>query len=79
LLPPGGSAALLIMTYAYVVGSTPFATLGVVLQAQFMIRYYYNLEMTLLNKSILLMAVGAILLVAWWLAERGRKQGAIHE
>jgi len=79
LLPPGGSAALLIMTYAYVVGSTPFATLGVVLQAQYLIRYYYSLEMTLLNKSILLMAVGAILLVAWWLAERGRKQGAVHE
>jgi len=79
LLPPGGSAALLIMTFAYVTGSAPFATLGVVLQAQYIIRYYYSLEMSLLNKSFLLMAVGAILLVAWWLAERARRQGAIHE
>ena len=79
LLPPGGSAALLIMTFAYVTGSTPFATLGVVLQAQYFIRYYYSLEMSLLNKSFLLMAVGVILLVSWWLAERARRQGAIHE
>jgi len=62
-----------------VTGSTLFATLGVVLQAQYIIRYYYSLEMSLLNKSFLLMAVGALLLVAWWFAERGRKQGAIHE
>lgn len=79
LLPPGGSAALLIMTFAYVTGSTLFATLGVALQAQYMIRYYYSLEMSLLNKSFLLMAVGAILLLAWWFAQRGRQQGAIHE
>ncbi len=79
LLPPGGSAALLIMTFAYVTGSTPFATLGVVLQAQYMIRYYYSLEMSLLNKSFLLMAVGAVLLVAWWFAEHNRQRGAIHE
>lgn len=79
LLPPGGSAALLIMTFAYVTGSTPFATLGVVLQAHFIIRYYYSLEMSLLNKSFLLMAVGVVLLVAWWFVERGRKHGAIHE
>ncbi len=44
-----------------------------------MIRYYYSLEMSLLNKSFLLMAVGAILLVAWWFAERGRQHGATHE
>jgi hypothetical protein len=43
LLPPGGSAALLIMTFAYVTGSMLFATLGIALQAQYMIRYYYSL------------------------------------
>lgn len=79
LLPPGGSAALLIMTFAYVTGSVPFATLGVVLQAQYMVRYYYSLEMSLLNKSFLMMAVGVVLLVAWWLAERSRKSGVTHE
>lgn len=70
LLPPGGSAALLIMTFAFVTGSAPYALLGVALQSQFIIRYYYSLEMNLLDKSLLLMAVGAVLLLAWWLAQR---------
>ncbi len=70
LLPPGGSAALLIMTFAFVTGSGPYALLGVALQSQFIIRYYYSLEMNLLNKSLLLMAVGAILLLTWWLLQR---------
>ena len=70
LLPAGGSAALLLMTLAYVTGSMSLATLGIVLQAQFIIRYYYSLEMTLLNKSFLLMAVGVVILVAWWLVQR---------
>ncbi len=70
LLPAGGSAALLLMTLAYVTGSMSMATLGIALQAQFIIRYYYSLEMTLLNKSFLLMAVGVVILVAWWLAQR---------
>ena len=70
LLPAGGSAALLLMTLAYVTGSMTLAALGVVLQAQFIIRYYYSLEMTLLNKSFLLMAVGIVILATWWLAQR---------
>ena len=77
LLPPGGSAALLLMTLAYVTGWMSFATLGIALQAQFIFRYYYSLEMTLLDKSLLLMAVGVVLLVAWWLVQRGaRKESA---
>ena len=75
LLPPGGSAALLLMTLAYVTGSMAFATLGIALQAQFIVRYYYSLEMTLLDKSLLLMAVGVVLLVAWWFAQRGAPKG----
>lgn len=74
LLPAGGSAALLLMTLAYVTGSMSLASLGVALQAQFIIRYYYSLEMTLLDKSFLLMAVGVVILVAWWLAQRGEPE-----
>ncbi len=77
LLPAGGSAALLLMTLAYVTGSMPLAALGIFLQIQFIIRYYYSLEMTLLNKSFLLMAVGIVILAAWWLAQRNaQKRGA---
>ncbi len=76
LLPPGGSAALLLMAFAYVTGSMSFATLGIVLQAQFIFRYYYSLEMTLLNKSLLLMAVGVVLLSAWWFVQRSERQGS---
>ncbi len=70
ILPPGGSAAMLLLMLAFVVGSRPFAVVGAALQAQWLVRYYYSLEMDLLNKSILLMAVGLLLLVAWWLANR---------
>jgi uncharacterized membrane protein len=76
LLPPGGSAALLLMTLAYVTGSMAFATLGIVLQAQFIMRYYYSLEMTLLDKSLLLMAVGVVLLLAWWFVQRSERRGS---
>lgn len=70
LLPPGGSAAMLILMLAYVIGSKPFALLGAALQAQFIVRYYYSLEMNLLDKSLLLMGVGALLLALWWLLRR---------
>jgi len=73
LLPVGGSAALLLMTFAYVVGSKPLAALGVVLQVQFIVRYYYNLDLSLLHKSLLLMAVGIVLIGAWWLLGRHRE------
>lgn len=70
LLPPGGSAAMLILMLAFVIGSKPFALLGTALQVQFVIRYYYSLDMNLLDKSLLLMAVGLLLIAAWWLVWR---------
>ena len=70
LLPAGGSAAMLLLMVAFVIGSRPFAIIGALLQTLFVIRYYYFLEMTLLNKSLLLMGAGAVLLVAWWLIHR---------
>lgn len=70
LLPPGGSAAMLILMLSFVIGSRPFAFLGAALQSQFIVRYYYSLEMNLLDKSLLMMGVGGVLLVLWWLARR---------
>lgn len=75
LLPPGGSAAMLMLMLAFLVGSRPLALAGMALQGQFLIRYYYDLKMTLLDKSILLMAVGVLLLAAWWLVQRSE----VHE
>lgn len=73
LLPPGGSAAMLILMLAYVIGSKTFALLGAALQAQFIVRYYYSLEMNLLDKSLLLMGVGTLLLALWWLLRRNAR------
>lgn len=67
IMPAGASAAMLILMLAFVIGSKPFAMLGVLLQTQFILRYYYSLEMDLLNKSFLLMGVGTLLLALWWL------------
>lgn len=74
LLPPGGSGALVILTLAFVLGSWPLALLGALLQAYFFWQFYYDLQISLLNKSFLLAAVGAIVLVCWWLIA-GRKPG----
>ncbi len=74
LLPPGGSAALVILTLAFVLGSWPLALLGTLLQAYFFWRFYYDLQITLLNKSFLLAGVGLVVLACWWLVA-GRKSG----
>jgi hypothetical protein len=75
LLPPGGSAALAIMMLAFVIASRPLALLGVLLQIYYLWTFYYTLEMTLLAKSVLLMAAGAVLLVLWWLSVRHSPEG----
>lgn len=67
ILPPGGSGALVIMTLAYVVGSKPLGLLGVLLQAHFLLQFYYDLAISLLHKSFLLTAVGLVVLTCWWL------------
>ena len=61
---------VLLLMLAFVIGSRPFALLGIALQSQFIARYYYSLEMSLLDKSLLLMGVGFVLLVLWWLSWR---------
>lgn len=76
VLPPGGSAALVIMMLAFVLGSRPLALLGVLLQIHYLWRFYYDMQVTLLVKSGILVAVGAVLIVAWWLMQRSSEQEA---
>lgn len=76
-LPPAASAALIILLVAVAIGSWRWAAGGALLEAIFLFRFYYDLELTLLAKSGLLVAVGAALLGAHAvLAHRpGRRAG----
>jgi uncharacterized membrane protein len=65
LLPPGGSAALVILMLAFTLGHWPLAIVGVLLEVYFVPRFYYDLELSLLTKSWILMAVGGALLAAY--------------
>lgn len=75
LLPPGGSAALVIMMLGFVLGERGLAAIGVLFQIYFVSRFYYDLEATLLAKSLALMAVGIVVLGAYALLRR-RMAGA---
>jgi Domain of unknown function (DUF4401) len=70
LLPAGGSAALLLMMLAFVLGSRPLALVGMVLQIYFIWRFYYDLEASLLDKSLILIGVGLLLLAAYGVLAR---------
>lgn len=77
LLPVGGSGALVVLALAFVLGSRLLALLGALLQAWFLWQFYYDLGLTLLVKSLILVAAGAALLVLWgWLtgSDAGRAE-----
>ena len=76
LLPPGGSGALVILTLAFVLGSRPLALLGVLLQAYFFWQFYYDLDVSLLNKSMLMTGAGVVILACWWLVAGRTPEGA---
>lgn len=65
LLPPGGSGAVAILVIAFMLGSHMLAALGIALQVYFLSKFYYDLDITLLTKSMILVAVGAIILGLW--------------
>lgn len=67
---PGITAAMLLLALAYLLGSRMLAALGAVAQAWFLSRFYYDLDLTLLQKSGTLAAVGALLLGLWWIWRR---------
>ena len=75
LLPPGASAALVLLGLAYTVGSRSLAIIGVLAEIYFIWMFYDDLGSTLLAKSIMLMAAGSVLLVCYGLLIRAARQG----
>jgi len=71
LLPPGGSTALVILMLAFALGHWPLAIVGALLEVYFVPRFYNDLELSLLTKSWILMAVGFALLAAYAALRRG--------
>jgi len=67
LLPTGASAALVMLALGYTLGSRSLAILGAVAEIYFVWRFYWDMQETLLTKSIILMAAGAILLACYGL------------
>ena len=66
LLSLGAVACLLLLLLAYLLGSRALAVVGTVGVVGFIAMYYYQLEVTLLAKSGLLVAAGAAFLALWW-------------
>ncbi len=73
-LPTGGSAALVLLTLAYTLGSRTLAAIGALTAIYFIWSFYWDLEGTLLTKSIILMSAGAVLLLCY-----GLLVGALRE
>jgi hypothetical protein len=67
LLPTGASAALVLLALAYTLGSRTLAVIGALLEIYFIWSFYWDLEGSLLMKSIILMAAGAVLLLCYGL------------
>jgi hypothetical protein len=66
-LPTGGSAALVLLALAYTLGSRTLAAIGALTAIYFIWSFYWDLDGTLLIKSIILMSVGAVLLLCYGL------------
>ena len=73
LLPTGASAALVLLALAYTLGSRTLAIIGALAAVYFIWHFYWDLQETLLTKSIILMSAGAVLLLCYGLLMRGRR------
>lgn len=67
LLPTGASGALVLLALAYTLGSRTLAVIGALLEIYFIWTFYWDLNESLLTKSIILMAAGAVLLLCYGL------------
>jgi hypothetical protein len=74
LLPIGASATLVLLALAYTLGSRTLAAIGALLEIYFIWSFYWDLDESLLTKSIILMAAGAVLLLCY-----GLLVGALRE
>ncbi len=52
------------------------AALGIAAHIWFLSRFYYDLQLDLLEKSGMLVAAGAVLLALWWAWSRGAREAA---
>ena len=66
-LPTGASGSLVLLTLAYTLGSRTLAVVGTLMAIYFIWSFYWDLDGTLLTKSIILMSVGAVLLLCYGL------------
>ncbi len=78
IMPPGGSAALAILALSFVLGSRLLAMGGVLLQICFLVQFYYQLETSLLVKSMILSATGLVLLALWAVVRRVTAKQAVR-
>lgn len=67
VLPTGASAALVLLALAYTLGLRLLAVIGALLEIYFIWSFYWDLNESLLTKSIILMAAGAVLLLCYGL------------
>jgi uncharacterized membrane protein len=67
LLPTGASAALVLLALAYTLGLRLLAVIGALLEIYFIWSFYWDLNESLLTKSIILMAAGAVVLLCYGL------------
>ena len=76
LFPVGGALALLVILTGYIIGNRPLAIIGVLLQIYYLYLFYFDLVMSLLHKSFLLMATGLVFLGVWyWISRRESEAG----
>ena len=66
LKAPGLAPAVVILLVGFAVGSRDLAGVGVLALLAYLSHYYYALNATLLDKSLLMMAAGAALLLAYF-------------
>lgn len=70
----GVIGSLLLLALGYLLGSRMLAGLGIAAHVWFVGRFYYDLELTLLVKSGMLVAAGLLLLTLWWVWRRSDRE-----
>lgn len=76
IMPLGSVAALLVILTGYILGYRTLAVIGVLLQIGFVARFYYDLEISLLSKSVIMMVSGCIFAGLWLFVSRQREAAA---
>ncbi len=74
MMPLGGIFALMTLLIGYMLGSRTLAFIGALMQIYFLTMFYFDLQITLLNKSIILMVSGALFALIWAFLYRRRSK-----